>query len=147
MKEIYLFKKASVALGVILALGLAGCSKTDLYDPNYAEEHQTDQYNNNFNTLIGGTINPNQDWNMSVKRTIAVNVGGSSSTTYTLKLYTNDPRIESNYAKLIATTSAQGGSNVKFEANIPSSVSNLYVGRGDANGGIVLRESTLNANA
>lgn len=94
MKTQQFLSKSAWTICLAMALCATGCTNHDLYDPNQVEEQQENQYNENFNTLIGGTVSPNQTWNMSTYRTLDVNVGGFESASYTLKLYTSNP----NYA-------------------------------------------------
>lgn len=142
----FLLTKSALIISLAMTLGISSCSKNDLYNPDYAEEQQENQYNQNFNTLIGGTVSPNQNWNMSTTRTLAINVGGNTSANYTLKLYTANPYDASADARLLATSDVKGGTVAKLSVQVPSELETLYIGRSDSYGYTTIKAANLNDN-
>ena len=109
---------------VILAsiISFIGCSKdVDTYQPTQEEKVA------NAEEKLGVKIDPDQDWNMTAKATASITVNGNYGEKYTVKIYSNDPLVDS-VGYVLAMGDIVSGETFEASFEYASAESHLVVG-------------------
>lgn len=108
---------------------LTSCTKqqfSDLYDPNHLQEQAKEAF-------PVKNIDPNQTWAMMSTRTVSVGVDGVAGTSYTLKVYSENP-VFNSAAPLMAKTTATAGKTASFSFDSPTALERVFVSREGSDG-------------
>ena len=126
-----------VLLGALaLAFGMNSCSD---YDNGYTSKDIA--YKEQFYNMFGNA-DPNHTWNMAQSRSLDVTI--NSEGTYTVKVWTANPRLgESNAFLLGQYDHVPGGATSSFACDMPQDVTTAYVGIIDENGDRIILPSEV----
>jgi hypothetical protein len=136
-------KKYLMKAVAVLALGttVTACHQTDDYfNPNY----KADQYASSFERIIG-TANPDQDWNLFVKRNVSFYIGGDAGSDYTVALCAGNPVTDKNARQLYKDT-AKGGTTFSTEISVGYALQDMYALLTAPNGQQTVKSLTLDGN-
>lgn len=116
----------------VLAMGLAvaGCNKLDFSNQAQISEEEALE---NAEMQLGGTIDPNQDWNMTAEATANVKVYKDFGETYTVKVCTNNPMVD-DVAYIVAQGTVTYGNAFTQKFSYASGLKKLYVAVSDSKG-------------
>lgn len=119
-----------------LAFGMNSCSD---YDNGYTSKDIA--YKEQFYNMFGNA-DPNHTWNMAQSRSLDVTI--NSEGTYTVKVWTANPRLgESNAFLLGQYDRVPGGATSSFACDMPQDVKTAYVGIIDENGDRIILPSEV----
>ena len=126
-----------VLLGALaLTFGMNSCSD---YDNGYTSKDIA--YKEQFYNMFGNA-DPNHTWNMAQSRSLDVTI--NSEGTYTVKVWTANPRLgESNAFLLGQYDHVPGGATSSFACDMPQDVTTAYVGIIDENGDRIIEPVTV----
>ena len=115
------------ASAMAMLVGITSCSD---YDNGYDDKSLA--YKESFIDAFG-SIDPNHTWNMA--QSCSVDVTVNMPGTFTIKVWTADPRMEGSNSYLIGKyENVSGGGTSTFLCDIPSTVETAYVGAIDEDG-------------
>lgn len=115
------------ASAMAMLVGITSCSD---YDNGYDDKSLA--YKESFIEAFG-SIDPNHTWNMA--QSCSVDVTVNMPGTFTIKVWTADPRMEGSNSYLIGKyENVSGGGTSTFLCDIPSTVETAYVGAIDEDG-------------
>ena len=119
-----------------LAFGMNSCSD---YDNGYTSKDIA--YKEQFYNMFGNA-DPNHTWNMAQSRSLDVTI--NSEGTFTVKVWTANPRLgESNAFLLGQYDRVPGGATSSFACDMPQDVKTAYVGIIDENGDRIILPSEV----
>jgi hypothetical protein len=124
MKSIFKISSLVFATSVLVT----SCAKNDAFDSNYKSE----QYQTSFESIFG-TIDSNQDWNLTSSRTAKITLAGSSSENYIIDICSTNPATDPNSKSLYKTT-AKGGQTLTATFDAPTALSRVFVSRAGSDG-------------
>lgn len=121
---------------LVLVLGISSCSD---FDNGYTSKDIA--YKEQFYNMFGNA-DPNHTWNMAQSRSLDVTI--NSEGTYTVKVWTANPRLgESNAFLLGQYDRVPGGATSSFACDMPQDVKTAYVGIIDENGDRIILPSEV----
>lgn len=121
---------------LMLIWGMSSCSD---FDNGYTDKDIA--YKEQFYNMFGNA-DPNHTWNMAQSRSLDVTI--NSEGTYTVKVWTANPRLgESNAFLLGQYDRVPGGATSSFACDMPQDVKTAYVGIIDENGDRIILPSEV----
>lgn len=132
--------KKGLLCGLLLITMFSCMKHEDLYNGKSDSEKKKEEYEKNFPLK---DIDPEQNWNMAkqVMVNVTVNYGGENE--YTIKMYSDNPRIPEREAYLLGKFTVKDGTSNTLAVDMVSDSESVYVCCVDAANGSVMKIGTV----
>ena len=131
----------SILCASLFVGALTSCNEVeDLYNPELARERAQEAF--------GLPVDPNHTWSMTSVITANITLNEDALSDYSFRIYSANPLDENSGAVILAEhpvkTDAQGKASASFKFEMPSYLTQVYVGRVDNHGRRMISISDVN---